>query len=194
MAVASRDGGVSWAEPVRVNDNPRSDGTRQYLPQIEMAPGGRLDVLYDDRRGDPDNVFTERSLQASTDGRPRFTDRVRLSDEPFDSRIGFGGFRGMPELGTRLALVSTDIQALGVWADTRAGTEASGKQDRTQAVVRFTGGWTQWTKRTNGVVPTVIRGRRPNGSTSRRRRKRSPDGRPAVPRVLSGRCRRCGPW
>jgi hypothetical protein len=137
----SPDGGASWQEPVRVNGNPRSDGTRQYLPQIETAPDGRLDVLYYDRRADPDeNVFNEVSLQASADGGASFTERVVLSDEAFDSRIGFGSFRGMPELGTHLALVSTEDHALGVWADTRAGTEASGKQDLTQAIVELAGG------------------------------------------------------
>lgn len=134
----SDDRGQSWAAPTRVNDNPPDDGTRQYLPQIAAAPNGRIDILYYDRRADPDNVDTETSLQATADGGETFTDRLAVSDEPFDSRIGFGSYRDLPELGTQLALVSTDDHALGVWADTRAGSEASGKQDLTQAVVTFT--------------------------------------------------------
>jgi hypothetical protein len=137
----SPDSGRSWGAPVRVNDNPAADGTRQSLPQLALASNGRLDVLYYDRRGDPeDNVLTDASLQASADRGETFTPRVRLSDQAFDSRIGFGSSRGLPELGTRLALASTDSRALAVWADTRAGTPASGKQDLAQATVAFSGG------------------------------------------------------
>lgn len=137
---ASRDGGEGWNEGVRVNDTWPADGSRQYLPQLDVAPTGRVDVVYYDRRDDPDNAFNEVSLQASTDGGASFTDRVVVSDEPFDSRIGFGAFRDMADLGSRLGLVSTRGRALTVWTDTRAGTEVSGKQDLSQAIVAFSGG------------------------------------------------------
>lgn len=137
---ASPDGGASWPAPTRVNHTPRGDATRQALPQIAVAPTGRLDVVYYDRRADADNVLTEASLQSSFDGGATFTDRVVLSSQAFDSRIGFGSFRDLPELGSRLALSSTEAGALAVWADTRAGTQASGKQDLHRARVAVDGG------------------------------------------------------
>lgn len=97
-------------------------------------------MVYYDRRDDPDNVMNEVSLQSSRDGGAAFTDRLVVSDEPFDSRVGFGAFRDMADLGSRLGLVSTGDRALAVWTDTRAGTEVSGKQDLSQAIVAFTGG------------------------------------------------------
>jgi hypothetical protein len=120
---------------VRVNDTPRRDRTAQYLPEVAVAPGGRVDVVYYDRRADPRNVRNEVSLQSSVDGGRSFGARTTLSSRPFDARIGFGADRGLPTLGSRLGLVSGRDDAVAVWSDTRAGTQASGKQDLVRAVV-----------------------------------------------------------
>jgi hypothetical protein len=132
---SSGDGGSSFGPPRRVNDTPRGDGRSQYLPKLAMAADGRLDVLYYDRRADPENVRNEVSLQSSFDSGARFTPALRLSDRPFDSRIGFGAERGMPDLGNRLGLVSTRSGTYAVWTDTRAGTPLSRKQDLVRALV-----------------------------------------------------------
>lgn len=140
MLWRSPDAGATWSQPVRVNDPPAEDGTAQYLPQVAVAPTGRVDVVYYDRRDDPDNVMNEVSLATSRDAGASFTDRLVLSDEPFDSRIGFGGWRDMADLGARLALLSTEQRAMAVWADTRAGTQISEKQDLVHQVVAIPSG------------------------------------------------------
>lgn len=134
----STDGGATFGPPVRVNDTPLRDGRTQELPKVSVAPGGRLDVAYYDRRADPADVMTQVSLQSSDDGGHSFGGRLVLSDAPFDSGIGFGSERGMPDLGSRLGLVSTRTGAMAVWTDTRGGTEASNKQDLARGIVRFT--------------------------------------------------------
>jgi len=53
--------------------------------------------------------------------------------------VGFGSERGLPDLGSRLGLLSNRSRALAVWTDTRAGTPASGKQDISSAVVAVNG-------------------------------------------------------
>lgn len=136
----SEDGGASFAPPRRVNDTPRRDGTSQYLPRLAVTAGGRVDVVYYDRRADGRDVMNDVSLQWSTDGARRFGPRVRLTDQAFDSRIGPGAERGLPDLGSRLALVSSDGEALAVWTDTRGGTSASGEQDLGRAAVAFSEG------------------------------------------------------
>lgn len=133
----SGDGGVTWDQPVRANDTAPGDGTSQYLPRLAVAPAGRLDVLYYDRRGDPANVMNEVSLQSSFDRGRSFSSSVTVSDRPFSSLVGFGSERDLPDLGSRLALLSTDHRALAVWTDTRAGTEASRKQDLVRALVEI---------------------------------------------------------
>lgn len=137
---ASTDGGATFGPGRRVNDTRPRDATSQYRPRLAVAPGGRVDVVYYDRRADADDVMNEVSLQSSTDAGTTWQPRVRLTDRAFDSRIGFGSERGLPDLGSRLGLVSTDDRALAVWSDTRAGTEASSKQDLARAVVAFKGG------------------------------------------------------
>lgn len=135
VRVWASDDGVAWGPPRRVNDTRVGDGTSQYLPQLDVAPGGRLDVVYYDRRADPGDIMNEVSFQSSSDGGRTFTRRLRLSDRNFDSRIGLNADRGLAELGSRLGLLATDSGALALWADTRAGIKATGRQDLARAVV-----------------------------------------------------------
>jgi hypothetical protein len=129
-------GASAWAGPVRVNDTPRGDDTAQYMPKLAVAPGGRLDVVYYDRRDDGANVFNDVSLQSSDDGGRTFGAHVGLSTTAFDSRIGLGNERDLADIGSRLGLVSGDDGAVAVWSDTRSGTDASIKQDLYAATVR----------------------------------------------------------
>lgn len=130
-------GSSDWRRPVRVNDTKKRDGTWQYLPKLAVAPDGRLDVLYYDRRADSKNVMNRVSLQSSFDAGKSFSPTMNLSSRAFDSRIGFGAKEGMPDLGSRLALVSDDSRAIGLWTDTRAGTPRTQKQDLAAAQVAF---------------------------------------------------------
>ena len=132
----SRDG-ARWQGPTRVNDNPAGDKTSQYLPKLAVAPDGRLDVVYYDRRADRKNVLNEVSLQSSFDKGQSFTKRIRLSSRRFDSRVGFGFDRNLPDLGSRLALLSGESGALAAWSDTRNGTAVTNKQDIFKAEVAF---------------------------------------------------------
>lgn len=122
-------GASGWSEAVRVNDTPRDDRTSQLLPKVAVGDHGRLDVVYYDRRDDSRDRWTEVSLQSSFDGGATYSPRELLTSRSFDSRIGAGGERDLPDLGSRLALVSSGSDALAAWTDTRAGTEASNKQD-----------------------------------------------------------------
>lgn len=133
----SDDGGARWGAPRRVNDTQQGD---QYLPALAAAPDGRLDVVYYDRRGDPNGSMNEVSLQVSANHGRTFGSRIGLSDRAFDSRIGPGAERGMAELGSRLGVISLDGAVLGIWADTRDGNPATARQDLAVAVVAVSGG------------------------------------------------------
>jgi hypothetical protein len=129
--------GAGWEGPTRVNDTPERDGSSQYLPKLSVAPGGRVDVVYYDRRSDPKDVMNEVSLQSSLDHGRSFGKSIPLSNEPFDSRIGYGSERDLPDLGSRLGLLADDSFAYAVWTDTRAGSVDSNKQDLALARVAF---------------------------------------------------------
>ncbi len=129
----------SWKGPTRVNDTKRRDGTSQYMPQLSVARNGRLDVLYYDRRADRKrNVMNEVSLQSSFDAGTSFGPRLRLSSRAFSSKIGYAAKEGLPDLGSRLALLSDDREAFGLWTDTRSGTRKTQKQDIAKGRVEFT--------------------------------------------------------
>ncbi len=142
---SSHDGGSTFGGPHRVNDTRPGDGTAQHLPKLAVAANGRVDVVYYDRRADPENVLSEVSLQSSFDHAKTFTPRLRLSDRPFDSRVGFGSERDLPDLGSRLGLVATEKWSLAVWADGRGGTQASGKQDLARALIAYAKPSPWWT-------------------------------------------------
>jgi hypothetical protein len=133
----SEDRGRTFGDAVRVNDTREGDGSTQRLPKIAVAEDGRVDIIYFDRRADSDDVLTDVSFQYSYDGGLSFRPRIRLNDEAFSSLVGVGSEVGLPDQGSRLGLISTGNRALGVWTDTRAGTEASSKQDVVRAVVEF---------------------------------------------------------
>lgn len=135
MLWSNKPGESDWKGPTRVNDTPLRDGTAQYLPKLAVAPDGRLDVLYYDRRGDRGDILNQASVQSSFDHGETFTAALRMSSQTFDSTIGFGRKEGLPDLGSRLAMVSADRAALAIWTDTRAGTPATQKQDLAQAVI-----------------------------------------------------------
>lgn len=125
----SDDGGTTWGEAVRVNDNPVGDDTHQYLPQVSVAPDGRVDVLFYDRRNDPDNVMTDAYLATSSDKAASFTN-LRISSASFDSSVGpvFDDTYGA-DFGTRVGLDSINSGAFAVWTDTRLGSLDDGRQD-----------------------------------------------------------------
>ncbi len=121
-------GAGAWKGPTKVNDTPARDGTSQYLPKLAVAPDGRLDVAYYDRRNDSTNRFNDVSVQSSSDAGKTFSRKIALTDRTFDSGIGTGSERGLPDLGSRLGLVSERSGVLAAWTDTRAGDEGSNKQ------------------------------------------------------------------
>lgn len=127
----SPDAGRTWSEPVRVNDNQLGDGTSQYLPAIDVAPSGRVDIAYLDRRDDPTDVRTHASLAL---GGAR---TVVLSPQAFDARIGPAAAPHLePDFGSRLALDSTGEEVLAAWPDTTLGSQTTGRQDLATRRVR----------------------------------------------------------
>lgn len=134
----SDDGGATWSRPVTVGDDPSGMVHQQYLPRVAVAPDGRVDVLYFDRRDDPEDVLTTAALATSFDRGETFS-TVVVSDTAFDSRVGPGSERNRADPGTRLGLASFDDAAYAVWTDTRRGTLDTDKQDLFIAAVSIDG-------------------------------------------------------
>jgi prepilin-type processing-associated H-X9-DG protein len=137
----SSDGGRTWAPAVKVNDNPQ-DGSPQFLPKVDVAADGRVNVLFLDGRNDKERkVLLDAYLATSTNGGKSF-ENIRLSDRSFDSKVGptFGDDYGT-DFGTKLGLASASGgKVFAAWTDTREGTQVTGRQDVAFASADLGGG------------------------------------------------------
>src|SRR5262249_57524851 len=69
---ALRDGGATWAEPVRVNDDPPGNGKEQLFAWLAVDPrDGSVNVVFYDRR-EYKRTLTGVTLARSVDGGRRF--------------------------------------------------------------------------------------------------------------------------
>lgn len=141
----STDAGRTWADPLRVNRNPRGDGTSQYMAAVAVAPDGRVDVAYLDRT---DDHRLHTVVASSTDGARSFQ-RVRVSSQASDARIGATASPHLDiDFGTRTALTSDEDTALVAWTDTRLAEDPEhGRQDIFAAEITFP---------TRPIVPTGL--------------------------------------
>jgi hypothetical protein len=119
----STDRGRTWGPPQRVNDDPLGNGRHQSLPKLWVAPGGRVDIIFNDRRDDPGNERNHVYYSWSSDGGNTFAPNRRLTSESSHTRVGVQyvgpAAVGLVEFGSRLGLESTDDRVVAAWTDTR---------------------------------------------------------------------------
>lgn len=106
---ASDDGGNKWSTPVRVNNDPEHNGAEQFFQWMAADPtDGSIDVLFYDRRGDPQNREQIVVLARSTDNGRSFTNYA-WTDNPFEaSGVFFGDYTGLAAYGGRV---------YGIWTE-----------------------------------------------------------------------------
>ena len=101
FVMASRDGGATWGEPVRVNDDARGNRKDQLFSWMAVDPrDGSVNVVFYDRR-DLEGVKTGLTLARSVDGGRTFVNH-RVAQEPFDGEAGnvfFGDYIGVAAHG-----------------------------------------------------------------------------------------------
>ncbi len=137
FARTSGDNGATWTAPARVNQDPPGNGVSKDRPAAGIAPDGRVDVLYYDRILDHRGTTADVFLSSSSDGGRSFPKVVRVSSQSSDRSVGPQGspFDTQADFGTRIALHSTNRQAVAVWTDTRSGTADTGRQDIYSGIV-----------------------------------------------------------
>lgn len=150
----SGDAGRSWEPVRRLNTDREGNGHSQYLPRLGSS-GDRLDAVFYDRAGDPQNRLTSVDYTFSPDGGRQFSAVQSVNREAFDPTIGprYSGVAatGKVEFGSRLGLLSRPGLALIAWADTRNSQPTNTDQDifATFLLVDRRGG---------GTAPTVLAG------------------------------------
>lgn len=106
FVAASRDGGTTWGAPVRVNDDPKGNGTAQFFTWMAVDPAdGALNVFFYDRR-DLDGTQTRLTLARSVDcGRTFVNYAVPQPPFSFASPAFFGDYTAIDALGGRIVAV-----------------------------------------------------------------------------------------
>jgi hypothetical protein len=100
---ASRDGGKTWSQPARVNDDPKANGKDQLFAWMAVDPAdGSINMLFYDRR-DLEGTLTGVTLARSVDGGKTFVNH-RLSQPPFRcyKDVFFGDYVGVAARGGRV--------------------------------------------------------------------------------------------
>jgi hypothetical protein len=137
----SVDGGQTWAPPLRANDDHPGHPADQLLPRLGVAPGGRIDLAFLDRRNDPENTLNDVYFTYSLDGGASLAPNMRVTAEGSDSHIGqryeLPSAEGLVEIGSRIAVMSRADDALLAWADMRNSTFGFNQQDIFAGQVRF---------------------------------------------------------
>lgn len=129
----SQDRGRTWSGARRLNDDKLRNGISQYMPRLSIAPNGRLDAIFYDRRVVPGNFANDVFYTYSVDGGRTFSANARVTSDGSDSRIGpqyaHAAAEGLVEFGSRLALLSRSDDALAAWGDTRNSLPLTWGQD-----------------------------------------------------------------
>lgn len=116
--IKSTDGGSTWSQPARVNQNPPDDDEASYLPWMSCDPssGNLAVVFYDTRNTSGDDV--EAWTAVSLDGGETWED-FRVSDVSFTTQAIPG--LAAEYMGDYLGIAVQDDMVYPAWSDNRDG-------------------------------------------------------------------------
>ncbi len=97
----STDRGVTWSNPIRINDDPIGNGIDQFFPGIGVRADGVIGVTWYDRRYDPTHPYWhDLAYSQSTDGGITWSPNVRVSDQS-SNPDSLADFKGIDDVGAR---------------------------------------------------------------------------------------------
>ncbi len=127
FCATSNDRGRTWTRPVRVNTDPVHNGADQFFQWLAVDPSdGSADIVFYDRRDDPDNRRAEVMLARSTNGGQSFTNYA-WSDKAFDPGDLF--------IGDYTALTALNGRVYGAWTETVSTSGAPRTRSATKSTV-----------------------------------------------------------
>jgi hypothetical protein len=142
---ASTDGGTTWSEPKSLGDDAEKDLFVQVIPNISVAPNGRVDAVWWDTRSDPGSRSNDVYYSYSNDDGRTWSKNQRITDQSVDRKVGVWGANY--DITSPPSVLSRDEYAIFGWDDTRAtaanyeipinGEFGAGIQDVYTAVAQF---------------------------------------------------------
>jgi hypothetical protein len=110
FAASSSDRGESWSAPVRVNNDPLHDGRDQFFQWLAIDPSdGSVNVIFCDRRSDPENRKYTMVLARSTDDMRTFANYAWSTGASDPAGVFIGDYMGLAAGGGKV---------FGVWTRT----------------------------------------------------------------------------
>lgn len=114
----SRDGGVTWEESVRVNQDAVGNGMDLRMPELIVEPDGAVSIVYMAEVADDQyHAFVSRSI----DGGRTFTE-YQVSSEPTSASTMNNQPSFLTHLGDYLGISYNDNGIVAVWQDGRKAT------------------------------------------------------------------------
>src|SRR3954468_16984630 len=114
----STDGGNTYTGPVRVNQDGAKSPADQFQPWMAVTDNGQLDIMYFDRRNDPNNFFIDTYLSRSNDGGKKFED-TRVGTRMWDPRLNPPISVSGEFIGDYQGIVADDFVAIPFWNSTQ---------------------------------------------------------------------------
>ncbi len=117
--VRSLNGGASWSTSVRVNDDPAGTNAWQWFGTMSVAPGGRIDVVWNDTRNSGVDDVSQLFYAHSSDGGTSWSANEPASP-PWNSHLGWPN---QDKIGDYYHMVSDVAGARLAWAATFNGEQ-----------------------------------------------------------------------
>jgi hypothetical protein len=118
MFSRSTNGGLTWSNPVRVNDD-STNTAYQWFGTMSVSPDGRINVIWLDTRNDPGGYDSELYYSYSEDQGFTWSTNERLSDS-FDPHVGWPQ---QNKMGDYFDMVSDETGSHLAWAGTFNGEQ-----------------------------------------------------------------------
>ncbi len=119
MFARSTDHGITWSNPVRINDDPAGSSAWQWFGTMSVAPNGRIDVVWNDTRNHPGTHISELFYSFSADGGLTWSANEQVSPS-FDPSLGYPN---QNKLGDYYQTVSDDLGVSVIYAATFNGEQ-----------------------------------------------------------------------
>ena len=124
LFTTSKDHGMTWSVPIRVNDDPIRTRANQFQPQMAVAPDGVISISFFDTRLDPQHRFIDVYLAQSIDHGKSFLKSIRVTTQSWEPSVDAPVDEyGQQFIGDYQGLAADNYFAHPFWNDTRTGSQ-----------------------------------------------------------------------